>query len=197
MRKTALVVMALLIVAALAIAVIGVEVARSQAGPAAVGANRPMAMGAGWCCGMCPLGTRGAAGMKAALNLTDEQVKAITDIHQQALKEKASQREALLADAKQLRELLAKDPVDEAAARKLIEKIGGEQTELRVVALQSHLAIAKVLTAEQRAKWRQMMAESRCPWLGAGVGMGMRMGGGGMGGGGGRRRAGRTAPANP
>jgi Spy/CpxP family protein refolding chaperone len=93
--------------------------------------------------------------LKEVLNLTDDQVKKISDINLASKKKMLTYKEKLAPKKIQLKRLLLEDQVDLAAVRKLLQEMGAIKIELRMTMIEHRLAIEKVLTREQRDKLRQ------------------------------------------
>jgi Spy/CpxP family protein refolding chaperone len=93
-------------------------------------------------------------GFKAMLGLSDEQAKAIRDIHARQGEARKQIGQSLRQAHKDMQQLALNGGTDDAiqAKRAEIEKLTGQMTELRVKALQE---MAPLLTAEQKEKLSQ------------------------------------------
>ena len=100
-------------------------------------------------------------GFKATLGLSDEQAKAIRDIHARQGEARKQIGQSLRQAHKDLHQLALNGGTDEAiqAKRAEIEKLTGQMTDLRARALQE---MAPILTAEQKEKLSQ--AGPGHPW---------------------------------
>ncbi|MCB1185273.1 periplasmic heavy metal sensor [bacterium] len=124
--------------------------------------------------------------LQAHLDLTDEQVAAIEDLHEKTRTKNTELRKELLRLRNDKRGEMLKD---EPSAGKLVEltrKIGEVRTEMQVNRVETRLAVRKLLTPEQRDK--MLLGEGRRGGRGAGFeagrGQGGRGGRGDCGGGG-------------
>ncbi len=101
-------------------------------------------------------GEQGArhGGFKAMLGLSDEQAKAIHDIHARQGEARKQIAQSLRQAHKDLRQLALNGGTDDAiqAKRAEIEKLTGQMTELHARALQE---MAPLLSAEQKEKLSQ------------------------------------------
>ncbi|NDY42626.1 periplasmic heavy metal sensor [Dissulfurirhabdus thermomarina] len=90
------------------------------------------------------------------LGLDDKQQERLEDLADDLAATAARTRADIQVARIRLQRLMAKDVPDTKAAEKLLERIAGLQTNVRVAAVKTAAEARKVLTAEQRAKVREM-----------------------------------------
>lgn len=93
------------------------------------------------------------------LNLSSQQVEQIKGLHDTALKNLSSVKlDSVGQDV--ILNMIKSGKWDEAAAKKQLQTISGIQAEARYYRAQYLFEVSKVLTAEQKAKLQQLMADS-------------------------------------
>lgn len=106
------------------------------------------------CCG--ENGERHMERMARELNLTKEQqakAKAMREKREPAMK---AQMEKMKPLHEELRKLLEAEKVDLAAVKSKLQAISAVQVEMRMLHIQGRLEFESILTAEQKAKMREM-----------------------------------------
>jgi Spy/CpxP family protein refolding chaperone len=97
-------------------------------------------------------------GIEARLDLTPDQAREIRRLRRDHRKEQIQRRAALQVARLELAELLAAPQLDEGAIRAKARAIGDQQALDVRARLEHRLAVAKVLTAEQRERAQEMRA---------------------------------------
>jgi Spy/CpxP family protein refolding chaperone len=95
---------------------------------------------------------RGIEGLAARLDLSEEQVKAITEIQEQGRAKNQDLRKDMMRLQNELQGELLKDSPDAKAAAGLVAKIGELRTQLQQNRLEARLAVRQQLTPTQRDK---------------------------------------------
>ena len=95
---------------------------------------------------------RGIERLAARLDLSEDQVKAITAIQEESRAKNQTLRKDLLRLQHDLRGEMLKDAPDEKTAAGLVEKIGDLRTQMQINRLNTRLAVRQQLTPEQRDK---------------------------------------------
>ena len=126
--------------------------------------------------------------MAARLDLTDEQVEAITGIREGGQKQILEMRKEMMRLRNELQGELLEDEPSEGEVVSLTEKIGDLRTRMQVDRAKNRLAVVKLLTPEQRDKML-VMGHGGKGRFGGGRGMGHQPGPGHRSGG----RQGRAA----
>ena len=102
----------------------------------------------------------GITRLAARLDLSDEQVKAITGLHEQSREKNQALRKDMLRLRNELQGELLKDTPDAKAAKGLVAKIGDLRTQMQQNRMETRLAVRQQLTPEQRDKML-LMGEGR------------------------------------
>ncbi|HPF70922.1 MAG TPA: Spy/CpxP family protein refolding chaperone [Candidatus Krumholzibacteria bacterium] len=103
---------------------------------------------------------RGIAHLKARLNLSDEQVKAITDLQEASRTKNTALRKDMMRLRNELEGEMLKDAPDAKAVKGLVGKIGDLRTQMQQNRMETRLAVRAQLTPEQRDKML-LMGEGR------------------------------------
>ncbi|TAL33455.1 MAG: periplasmic heavy metal sensor [Spirochaetes bacterium] len=120
-----------------------------------MGPRDGMGMGPGEGRGMGPRHFFGdPAYIKEQLGLSDDQVNKIDAINTEHRKQMLTIREQLEPRRIRLEKMLLEENVDLSQVRAVLKEIADLQVELRLLRIKHHIAIEKVLTADQRAKLR-------------------------------------------
>ncbi len=113
--------------------------------------------------------------MIAALGLDDKQKEDIEAIHIRCMKEMIRKRADVRVAEIELKEILAKDPVDMVTAEAKVKEIEGIKTNLRILHIKSMEEIKSKLTPEQKKKFKSFTEMRRMGGMGMGpMGMGMK-----------------------
>jgi Spy/CpxP family protein refolding chaperone len=124
--------------------------------------------------------------MREALGLSDQQRAQIRDLQGQFRKEQIKARADIQVMRLELRELMSADKLDDAAIRAKGKAVADAEAAQGLARVEHRLAIARVLTPEQRLKWREKAGDRRQGhFMGEGRGRhdrGMRGAGAGPGG---------------
>ncbi|MBI2956733.1 MAG: periplasmic heavy metal sensor [Acidobacteria bacterium] len=116
-----------------------------------------------------PRGPRPGPGMlREMLGLTDEQVSQLRALGFKAAKGGLEARTQLQLRRLELEELLQQDEPDRALLEQKIRALAEAQQALLRHRIEQRLAFRQVLTPEQRAKFRGLMAERMHHWRGFG-----------------------------
>ncbi|MBI4418091.1 MAG: Spy/CpxP family protein refolding chaperone [Ignavibacteriales bacterium] len=89
------------------------------------------------------------------LNLTDQQKKAVDELHEKALREAIEQRSQIDNLRLDARKLFAADKPDQAAIEKKLNEISKLQAETKTRRVQNWFAVNKLLTPEQQVIWKK------------------------------------------
>jgi Spy/CpxP family protein refolding chaperone len=95
------------------------------------------------------------------LGLNENQKEAIRDIRSKAMKDAISKRAEVRIARLELRELLAKDPVDMQVVSGKLKEIASLEMELRLSRIKAMEDIRAQLTPEQKKKFRENLWENR------------------------------------
>jgi Spy/CpxP family protein refolding chaperone len=124
-----------------------------------------------------------------ALGLDDKQMESVKAIHLKARKETVRKKADEEIAGIELKELLAKDPVDMKAADSKVRQIEALRGDIRMIHIREHEEIKGLLTPDQKKKFVPMagmhgecMDMDECDMMGGGMGHGMMGGMGGKGG---------------
>ncbi len=128
--------------------------------------------GAGWADGDFGPGHR-IEMMAQRLDLSEEQVAAITKIHEDSRKDGLEKRKELMRLRNEMQGEMLKDSPSEKTVLSINDKMGALKTEMKALRLKSRLAVREELTPEQRDQMLMM---------GGHGGKGGRKGHGGRGG---------------
>lgn len=86
------------------------------------------------------------------LELTEDQVKKIEEIHEQKTEKRGELRKDLMRLRNELEGVMMEDEPSAARARELVQKIGAVHTSMQLDNLETRFAMRGVLTQEQRDK---------------------------------------------
>ena len=100
------------------------------------------------------------ARLTARLDLSDEQVKAVSELQEQSRQKNQALRKDMLRLRNELKGELLKDTPDAKAAKGLVAKIGDLRTQMQQNRMETRLAVRQQLTPEQRDKML-LMGEGR------------------------------------
>ncbi len=109
-----------------------------------------------------------------SLGLDEKQQDAIKALHSRTMKEMAKKQADKEIAEIELKDLLAKDPVDLKAVEAAAKKKDAIKTELFMIHVRAHEEMKSMLTPEQRKKLKESMADGGCGMMG-GMGQGMGM----------------------
>ena len=99
--------------------------------------------------------------LKEILNLNDEQINKIKTINSEYKGKFEYLREKIKPEKKKLRNLLKKENINLRQVKSQLEKIAMLKAEIRFTRIKHRIAIEKVLTAEQRKKYREERRKKR------------------------------------
>ena len=175
--KSRIVAVVLVLALALSAGVVLAQRGKQPVKPAGPPAMAPAASG-GWCMGMGMLGR-----LKAALNLSAEQMTQLEAIQKDFLDSTQGLRTDIQAKMKQMLDLWMADQPDAAAIKDLANQLDALRAQIRDSAIDHAIQAIGVLTPDQRAKLRDMMSKSpgMCMGMGCGLCCGAGLCGPGMG----------------
>jgi Spy/CpxP family protein refolding chaperone len=99
------------------------------------------------------------------LGLDDKQKDALRALHSKTMKDMIKKRADKQIAGLELRDLLAKDPVDMKAVEAAVKKIESLRTDMFLTHIKAFEEMKSILTPDQRKKFKDMM-EERGPWCG-------------------------------
>ena len=109
--------------------------------------------------------------MKEHLGLSSDQMGKIDEIRLNYRKKILEYREKAAPKKIAVHRLLLEDNVDIGRIRTLVKELGDYKVEVRMLKIQEHLDVEKVMTPGQRTKWRSMKSGKSCgacPMMGRG-----------------------------
>jgi Spy/CpxP family protein refolding chaperone len=101
----------------------------------------------------------------ADLGLDDKQKDALKALHSKTMKDMIKKRADKQIASLELRDLLAKDPVDMKAVEAAVKKNESLRTDMFLTHIKAFEEMKSILTPDQRKKFKDMM-ETRGPWCG-------------------------------
>lgn len=102
------------------------------------------------------------------LNLTEQQKKAVNDIHDKAMRD-AIERRAQIANMRlDVRKLFIADKPDQTAIEQKLGEISRLQADAKVQRVKTWFAINNLLTPEQRKVWKERQGMGRMDGMGRG-----------------------------
>ncbi len=119
------------------------------------GAGKSAGRGPGaqaWCDGNGPGGGRGIERLAQRLDLSDDQVKAITDLQEQSRTKNLALRKDMMRLRNELQGEMLKDSPDVKTVKNLAAKMGDLRTTMQQNRLETRLAVRQQLTPDQRDK---------------------------------------------
>lgn len=95
--------------------------------------------------------------MKEQLGLSDAQVKQITEVNAKFKKQHEALRDKMKPKFKELKVMLASDTVDPVKVRALLTEMSPLHVEAQMIMIQHFMEIEKILTPDQRTKFKKEM----------------------------------------
>lgn len=134
--------------------------------------------GDGWCMGMGMLGR-----MSKELNLSADQVAQLKTNQKDFMDSTQATRTEIQAKMKQMMELWMADQPNAGDIKDVANQLEALRTQIRNSAIDHAIVATRVLSADQRAKLREMIGKNpgMCMGMGCGLACGAGMGGPGMG----------------